>query len=320
MPIEKTPIKKRLHARNRNLERYDLEALKATSPDLTEFIKQNKYGDDSVDFSSLAAVRALNKALLHHYYGIKDWDFPETYLCPPIPGRADYVHHMADVLAESNFGTFPDGKNITCFDLGTGASCIYPILGAIEYDWNFIASDIDEDSLKFAQKIIDSNSLLEGKIELVLQENPEDAFFGILTKDHRIDLSICNPRFHASAEEAESGSKRKIKNLTGAVEKEPILNFSGTSNELICTGGERGFIQNMITESQKFSQRCYWFSTLVSKQSNLKFIHKALKHAQAKDIKTVPMGTGNKSTRVVAWTFLSKEEQNSWRETRWKND
>ena len=29
------------------------------------------------------------------------------------------------------------------------------------------------------------------------------------------------------------------------------------------------------------------------------------------------MGTGNKSTRIVAWTFLSKDEQVKWRDERW---
>ncbi len=29
------------------------------------------------------------------------------------------------------------------------------------------------------------------------------------------------------------------------------------------------------------------------------------------------MGTGNKSTRIVAWTFLSKDDQAKWREERW---
>jgi len=29
------------------------------------------------------------------------------------------------------------------------------------------------------------------------------------------------------------------------------------------------------------------------------------------------MGSGNKSSRIVAWTFLSKEAQKEWRESRW---
>ena len=44
-------------------------------------------------------MKALNKALLAHFYAVKHWDIPDGFLCPPVPGRADYVHHLADLLA-----------------------------------------------------------------------------------------------------------------------------------------------------------------------------------------------------------------------------
>ncbi len=125
--------------------------------------------------------------------------------------------------------------------------------------------------------------------------------------------------FRGSADELpDACTRRKIKNLSGKKVKTPELNFAGISNELICDGGEYKFIQNMIRESEKFSKNCYWFSTLVSKQSNLKGIYKLLEKIEADQIKTIPMGTANKSSRIVAWTFLSREEQKEWRETRWK--
>ena len=151
-----------------------------------------------------------------------------------------------------------------------------------------------------------------------MQKNSKDVFHGIISKEDKIELIICNPPFHASIEDAQKGTRRKIKNLSGKKVKTPELNFAGISNELICEGGEYQFIQNMIRESKKFSKNCYWFSTLVSKQSNLKGIYKLLENIEANQIKRIPMGTGNKSSRIVAWTFLSIEEQKEWRETRWK--
>ena len=74
----------------------------------------------------------------------------------------------------------------------------------------------------------------------------------------------------------------------------------------------------MIADSKMVSKNCFWFSTLVSKQSNLKGIYSSLDKNDAIQIKTLAMGTGNKSSRIVAWTFLSKSEQKEWRETRWK--
>ncbi len=309
--------KSRLHSRNKNRERYDLSALTTSNPELKNYIMPNKFGIESVDFSNPVAVKLLNKALLNHYYGIKNWEFPDENLCPPIPGRADYIHHIADLLGENNFGTIPIGDKITCLDIGLGASCIYPIIGVTEYDWKFIGSDIDPKSIASAQNIINSNSSIKDKIECRLQKNSKDIFHGIIGKEDKIELIICNPPIHSSIEDAQKGSRRKIKNLTGKKVKIPELNFAGISNELICDGGEYKFIQNMIRESEKFSKNCYWFSTLVSKQSNLKGIYKLLEKIEANQIKRIPMGTGNKSSRIVAWTFLSREEQKEWRETRW---
>jgi len=310
--------KARLHSRNKNRERYDLSALTNSNPELKNYIMPNKFGVESVDFSNPLAVKLLNKAILNHYYGIKNWEFPDENLCPPIPGRADYIHHIADLLGENNFGTIPIGDKITCLDVGIGASCIYPIIGVTEYDWKFIGSDIDPKSIASAQNIVNSNSSIKNKIECRLQKNSKDVFHGIIGKEDRIELVICNPPFHSSIEDAQKGTRRKIKNLSGKKVKTPKLNFAGISNELICDGGEYKFIQNMIRESEKFSKNCYWFSTLVSKQSNLKGIYKLLEKIEANQIKRIPMGTGNKSSRIVAWTFLSREEQKEWRETRWK--
>ena len=310
--------KARLHSRNKNRERYDLSALTTSNPELKNYIMPNKFGVESVDFSNPLAVKLLNKALLNQYYGIKNWEFPDENLCPPIPGRADYIHHIADLLGENNFGTIPIGDKITCLDVGLGASCIYPIIGVTEYDWKFIGSDIDPKSIASAQNIVNSNLSIKDKIECRLQKNPKDIFHGIIGKEDKIDLTICNPPFHSSIEDAQKGTRRKIKNLSGKKVKTPELNFAGISNELICDGGEYQFIQNMIRESKKISKNCYWFSTLVSKQSNLKGIYKLLEKIEANQIKRIPMGTGNKSSRIVAWTFLSREEQKEWRETRWK--
>lgn len=320
MSIEKNREEKsRLHARNKNRERYDLDALVKTNPDLKKFILPNKYGQKSIDFSNPKAVKLLNQSLLHHYYGIAYWNFPEQNLCPPIPGRADYLHYMADLLAENNFGNIPTGDKVTCLDIGVGASCIYPIIGVTEYGWDFIGSDVDPKSIASALQIIDKNPTLKGKVELSLQKNKKDHFYNIIDKEEKIDLTICNPPFHSSLEDVQKGTQRKVKNLSGQKVKSPIQNFAGIKSELVYKGGEHKFIHDMIKESKKFSKNCLWFSTLVSKKSNLKGIYKALEKIEALQVKTIPMGTGNKSSHVVAWTFLSKPEQKEWRETKWNN-
>ena len=171
-PKEKTE----LHSRNRHRERYDFKQLIESCPELAPFVLLNSYNDESIDFFDPEAVKMLNKALLKHYYCISHWDIPKNYLCPPIPGRADYIHHIADVLGSSNKGKIPTGSQIKCLDIGVGANCIYPIIGNKEYGWSFVGSEIDTVAIESANRIIEGNPLLKGKIEIRLQRNPQDIF------------------------------------------------------------------------------------------------------------------------------------------------
>lgn len=315
---EHPKVKSRLHTRNKHRERYDFKQLIDTCPDLAPFVKLNKYNDESIEFSDPAAVKALNKALLKHYYDITNWDIPANYLCPPIPGRADYIHHIADLLCTNNYGKIPKNEKIKCLDIGVGANCVYPIIGNKEYGWSFIGTDIDTIAIENGNKIIEQNAFLKDKIDLRFQNNTKDFFYGILKKDELIDVSICNPPFHSSLAEAQSGSIRKQQNLTQEKVSKPTLNFGGQNNELWCEGGEEKFVREMIRESKKFAESCFWFSSLISKQSSLKSVYKALEINEATNVVTIPMGQGNKTSRIVAWTFLNKEQQNKWRNTRWK--
>jgi 23S rRNA (adenine1618-N6)-methyltransferase len=314
----KNESKSRLHLRNKNKERYDLNALIEAMPSLSDFIVPNRYGENSIEFSNPLAVKTLNKAILKHYYGIDNWDFPDKNLCPPIPGRADYIHHVADILAQNNFGKNPTGNKINCLDIGTGASCIYPIIGSTEYDWNFIGSDISSESIESANTIINSNPSISKNIVCRLQKDSENIFTDIIEKEEKFDISICNPPFHSSVEDAQKGSHRKVKNVLKKETNIVELNFSGISDELVYPGGEYQFIEKMVKESNKYSKNVLWFSTLVSKQSNLKGIYILLQRYGVNQVKTIPMGTGNKSSRVVAWSFFSRCQQAQWREDRWK--
>ncbi|MFY9153035.1 MAG: 23S rRNA (adenine(1618)-N(6))-methyltransferase RlmF [Prolixibacteraceae bacterium] len=310
--------KPRLHPRNKNRERYNFKELVASFPELAAFVKPNLYNDESIDFADPKAVIVLNKAILKHHYGIAEWNIPENYLCPPIPGRADYIHHLADFLCRNNYGKIPTGRKIKCLDIGVGASCIYPIIGNTEYGWSFIGSDIDPLAVESAGKIIAANPSLCENVEIVLQKNPKDYFYGVIRKDEFIDFSICNPPFHASEKEAQTGTIRKLNNLKLNTESGPVLNFGGKQNELWCDGGEEKFVRNMILQSKKFADSCFMFSTLISKESNLKSVYKSLEKAEVFGYETIQMGQGNKTSRIVAWTFLNTEEQNKWKNSRWK--
>ncbi len=311
-------VKPTLHVRNKHKGRYDLQALAVSCPELKKFIIKNEHGKETIDFFLPSSVIALNKAILLNQYGVSFWDLPEGYLCPPIPGRADYIHHVADLMKDKNFGRIPSGDQIKCLDIGVGANCIYPIVGVSEYGWSFIGSDIDNNAINSAKEIVGQNLILEKNVALRLQENKKDFFYSVLDKEEKVDLTVCNPPFHSSKEEALKGSAKKVSNLKKEEVKTPVLNFSGQHHELWTEGGEERFIRNMMKESKKFGDNCFWFTTLISKSSHLRSAEKYLQKLDAQEIKVIPMGQGNKSSRLIAWTFLSPTQQVEWIKSRWK--
>lgn len=309
--------KSELHPRNPHRGRYDLQALITSYPALADFVQMNRFNVESVDFADPEAVKALNTALLKHYYGIDHWDIPPGYLCPPIPGRADYIHHIADLLGACNEGKIPTGKTVRCLDIGVGANCVYPIIGNKAYGWSFVGSDIDPVSIESANQIMEANPALKEAVECRLQPNPRDIFVGIIQPGEKFDLTVCNPPFHTSMKEARTGTLRKLSNLNQEKVTTPVMNFGGQNKELWCVGGEERFAQDMIRQSQQFAASCFWFSTLISNQAHLKSVYKALEKFAATEVRTIPMGQGNKISRIVAWSFLTPEQQQVWREERW---
>jgi 23S rRNA (adenine1618-N6)-methyltransferase len=304
-----------LHPRNSHRSRYDFGRLVACSPELGRFVATNAYGNETIDFADPAAVKALNRALLKLEYSIDGWDIPAQYLCPPIPGRADYLHYLADLLADG--GDIPRGSSVRVLDVGVGANCIYPLIGQRSYSWRFVGSDIDVAALDNAKRIVHANGLAEN-IELRFQASRLAVFDGVMKADELFDLTMCNPPFHASADDAQAGAQRKWRNLGKQSGRQPVLNFGGQSAELYCDGGEEAFIGRMVTDSAKHAERCLWYTTLVSKSASLPVVYRALKKVGALEVRTIDMAQGQKKSRIVAWTFLDRKQQMEWRAARWK--
>jgi len=281
---------KGLHPNNKFNKGYNFDELVKSNPHLKEFVSQNKYGTTTIDFSNPKAVKELNKALLFSFDQLSIWDFPDENLCPPIPGRLDYIHHLADLLSEE--------ENIKILDIGTGATCIYPLLGVAEYHWNFVATDIDLDSLDTAQDNIDDNHL-ENQIELRQQFDEQHILKGVIEEDDAFTATMCNPPFYKSAEEAQGANRRKTRNLGNNA----VRNFSGNNNELWYVGGEKAFLHNYLYESSLFSKKSKWFTSLVSKKENVESLKKSSTKLGVKEFKVIPLNQGNKVTRIVYWRF-----------------
>ena len=278
-------------------------------PALQRFVCRNKTGEQTIDFSDNAAVVALNQAILARYYNIKFWQLPPGYLCPPVPGRADYVHYIADLLARS-YPELPMGRQFKLLDIGTGANVIYPIIASQSYGWQVYGSEIDAVAIKVAKTIVASNPPLRQHLQFVPQTGSK-IFSGVIHHQQQFHLTMCNPPFYASAAEADAASARKWTNL-GKGQQGALRNFAGRQHELWCSGGELAFIRQMIEESCLFKHNVCWFTTLVSQQKHLVPLSKLLKSIGAVQTEVIEMRHGQKVSRIFAWSFLTSAAQQGW--------
>ncbi|TXE10816.1 23S rRNA (adenine(1618)-N(6))-methyltransferase RlmF [Gelidibacter salicanalis] len=294
-----------MHKNSLHNTKYNFDELVKNHQALQAHVFTNDYQTQTIDFSNPEAVKALNTALLATHYNVKFWEFPDENLCPPIPSRADYMHHLADLLRRSDLDT-----DITILDVGTGATAIYPLLGHAIYNWNFVGTDIDKKSFPIAQRIIDKNNLAAA-ITLRLQPDVQHILKGIIKPSDRFTASVCNPPFYKSQADAFEATKIKLKGL-GKEGDKVVRNFSGTPTELCYAGGEKAFLHTYLYESSQYKQQCFWFTSLVSNVNHVESMRASLKKLGATEFQVVDMIQGNKVSRIVAWSFLSTEEQNDW--------
>jgi len=279
-----------VHPKNPFAKDYDFDLLVSHFASLKDFVFLNKYGNKTIKFGDKQAVKALNKALLKAYYDIT-WDIPENNLCPPIPGRLDYLLHVADLVTKTD---------LHLLDIGTGANLIYPILGTCHFNWQCTGSEVDPDSLKNAQGIIDKNKVLH-KTDLRRQKFKSNILMNLIQPDDTFDVVVCNPPFYKSSYEAQQKNQRKVDNLQ--LQEKDKLNFGGQSNELWYKGGEEAFVKKMAIESVDFKNQVHWFSSLVSKKDSLRNIKRAINKTHPTEVKVIDMEQGNKKSRFIAWTY-----------------
>lgn len=279
-----------MHPKNIHSSSYDFDLLQKHYPALASFIITTKGKLPTIDFANPKAVFALNKALLLTHYAIVDWSIPQGYLCPPIPSRVDYLHHIYDVIKN---------KEATGYDLGCGANCIYTLLGASIYQWRMIGVDSDKTAVTYARKNVALNPHLKERIRIEHQSNKSFMFTGVLKSDQYIDFTMCNPPFYASQQEADKANIEKNQNLNLG---SSTRNFGGTPHELWCNGGEALFLKRMIKESVHFKDQVGVFSSLVSNSSHIEKQLKLIKKIGASP-RIIKMVHGQKQSQLLLWKF-----------------
>ncbi|KAL9713829.1 hypothetical protein Ac2012v2_003440 [Leucoagaricus gongylophorus] len=203
-------------------------------------------------------------------------------------------------MRSQHFLSQEDTRTIHGIDIGTGASAIYPLLACkMEPSWNFIATEIDDESLKYAEHNIETNKLGD-RIKL-MRASPDGPILFPL-EDHSgppFDFIMCNPPFYTS--------RAEIAHLAEFKELPPSSVCTGSENEIIYPpGGEVAFISQMIRESERYKEKCRWFTSMIGIVSTMFEIVTMLREYPVRTYAMTEFVQGQTRRWGIAWSFTKE--------------
>ena len=245
----------------------------------------------TVDFSSWTHARALTGAILSSAHGVVGWDVPEGHLVPAETNRRRYVEWVEKLLRLSS----PRGEGgVRGLDVGTGASVIYPLLGAATRGWRFVGTDVTDEALTCARENLRRNPRLEALIEIrdARGENGERdrVLKGVVKEGETFSFCMCNPPFFESMEEAG---------------RNPQTAYGGTEAEMVFPGGEEAFVKKIFSDSLEMKHAIHWFTTMCGKKKTMTSMRTLLHALRVPAIRTTELVHGKTSRWCIAWSFSS---------------
>ena len=303
-----------MHPRNPYRVPPDFVALSNACPALAPYLRHNQQNQQiQLDWSDTKALIELCRALLFCDFGVR-WTLPEQNLCPTVPSRLNYLLWIEDLLALSAMST---SGQVTGVDIGTGASCIYPLLGVAHFGWKFIATELDPDSVVAARHNVSLNRW-QDKIEvrqvttsverrsaesclpsrLPTSQTTQDKhaspiLCGVLQCGDDIQFCMCNPPFFDFDEMP----------LPNAATR-PHARCAATQAEQFTPGGEVGFISQLVAESTQLREKVLWYTSLVGRKASLRPILRSLRAASVAHIRTTEIAQGQTWRWAIAWSFV----------------
>lgn len=120
----------KMHPRNRHRGVFlDYSEFAEKYPYLKSYLRNARFGQCNINFRDPLALYSLSKAILKEFYGLEfqlPVDENHRYLIPCVPSRANYLHHIADQLADVDLeataylkGDIP-GNDTSCEDRNSG--------------------------------------------------------------------------------------------------------------------------------------------------------------------------------------------------------
>jgi len=289
---------------NEDADRVDFAILAQHNEEFRKHLITTSDGKGRINWNSPEALKALTAATLDYKFNIK-WDIPLNTLCPPVPNRATYVRWISKLLGSSR--AVNTGSTVKGIDVGTGASCIYPLLGKAMFGYHFLATDTDPVSLEWAKKNITSNGW-EDAITTKLQTEPTAVLSGLLNEGEQYDFVVCNPPFFDKAERQGAASEGTDVPQGGhgvanpsAPRKDRTTNL--TAGEHSTEGGEAAFVGRMIDESLELRTRVTWYSAMIGRKQSLTALRKTLESLKDVSIRCTNIMHGKTTRWLLAWTF-----------------
>ncbi|KAE8360555.1 DUF890 domain protein [Aspergillus caelatus] len=272
----------------------DFATLALQSPEFAKYLKPNS----QLDFSDPDAVRQLSKSLLQRDFGLSV-QIPENRLCPPVPNRLNYIlwlQSLLDTTGKEYRDDYDPGRKVVGLDIGTGCCSIYPLLGcSVRPQWNFIATDIDDDNIRTSREAVSKNKL-ESRIRIA-KTDPSGALIPLDKLEvEGLDFTMCNPPFYTSREELVSSAQAK--------ERPPFSACTGAEVEMVTQGGEVAFVSRMIEESLGLRQKVLWYTSMLGKLSSVSILVEKLIGHGNHNYAVTEFVQGSKTRRwAIAWSW-----------------
>ncbi|KAG0478868.1 hypothetical protein HPP92_013587 [Vanilla planifolia] len=264
-----------IHPRNRYADQPpDFGLLASLYPSFKQFVFSSRSGRPAIDWKDYNATRELTRVLLLHDHGI-NWWIPDGQLCPTVPNRLNYIHWIDDLLSSDLIPKRQTSNSkVKGFDIGTGANCIYPLLGASLLGWEFVGSEKDESQ---GQELKECGTV------------QPPVLVGVVKEGETFDFCICNPPFFESIEEAGLN---------------PKTSCGGTTEEMVCPGGEITFVTQIIKDSVVLKCSFRWFTVMIGRKINLKSLMSKLREVGVSIVKTTEFVQGRTARWGLAWSFM----------------
>ncbi|CAN7984870.1 unnamed protein product [Ixodes hexagonus] len=284
-----------MHPRNVFQTPPDFKELAVRYPEFRKHVIYDLSGKVRLDFKNHESQRALTGTLLKHYFEL-DVQLPPDRLVPAVPQRLNYVLWLQDLLQ-----LFPEKESVVGIDIGTGASCILPLLGYKQCGWSFTATETDSINLAHATANVKRNSL-ENHIKVVAVESLREAHEAV-EGDSAVDFVVCNPPFFGSAEEADAQGRAEEQGRTP-----PSSDMSGSEEEKVWpAGGEVAFVRDvLLQDSLCLREKVRIYTVMLGKKSSVKQVMAEL-NEQGVNCTSTEFCQGKTMRWGVAWTFLDAD-------------